>query len=102
MKCSPVATKLSLVLLATACVSGCIRDKVQDTDVCSKETLRFYPPGFGDEFMIECMQARGYEFDVSPASCVSQSRMVVQPTCYIPRSWPARLLDGISWRSKQN
>ena len=84
-------------------IFGMIRyvpDKASDTRICEAETLRFYSVGSGERFMLECMNAKGYEFDVMPEDCESRTRMVMQPACYTPNTLGAKLLDRLARPSK--
>ena len=88
------------ILFVALSLLGCTPDKAHNTAACETETLRFYSVGSGDDFMIQCMGAKGYEFDVRPTECDSRTRMVMQQACYRPVGWGARLLDTIGWPSK--
>ena len=76
-------------------VAGCTPDKPTAIAMCENETMRFYSGLGGDDFMIACMEAKGYRFEVLPEDCDSRTRMVRQPSCYVPIGWLAAFLDGI-------
>ena len=89
-----------VVLLAAMTLGGCLPDQTEDVAGCQKEADRFYQ-GYQDvdtenprsRYVIECMTARGYDFDVLPADCVSSRPFPTQPACYVPRNWLARIID---------
>jgi hypothetical protein len=74
-------------------IGGCAPGKMHETEACETETLRFYPIGSGDRFMIECMDSKGYEFDVASAECKSKTRMVMQSACYRRKGWVGRFFE---------
>jgi len=89
-----------LVLLAAFGVGGCLPDQAKDVAACGAEADRFYqgyntadvnnPRG---RYVISCMAAKGYDFDVSPADCDSRHSLVAQPTCYVTRGWVGWIID---------
>lgn len=92
--------KRAVLLAAAITIAGCTPDKKADVAACDKETLRFFSGSTGDEFMVACMDAKGYRFDVEPADCDGKSRMARQPACYVPENWFAGILDGLGRPSK--
>jgi hypothetical protein len=74
---------------------GCTEPKANDTAACEQQTLRFFSDATGDNFMVACMEAKGYRFDVEPTECDSKTRMAVQPSCYTPQGWLSEIID--SW-----
>jgi hypothetical protein len=85
-----------LLAVAASFVIGCSEAKTTDTAACEQQTLRFYSDSAGDNFMIACMEARGYRFDVEPIDCDSKTRMAMQPPCYTRQNWVSNFID--SWR----
>src|SRR4051812_6328046 len=88
---SKTMTYIKRVILtgAATILVGCTEAKTNDMAACEQQTLRFYSDASGDNFMIACMDARGYRFDVEPDDCDSKTRMVMQPSCYTPQGWVA-------------
>ncbi len=87
-------------LLAAVQLAGCSRSKTADLAACERETMRFYSDSGGDDFMIACMDARGYRFDVEPADCDGKSRMARQPACYVQEGWLAEFVDRLGRSTK--
>jgi hypothetical protein len=81
---------------------GCSPNKAQDTTACEMQTLRFYAAGSGDDFMIQCMAAKGYEFDVLPEECDNRTRMVMQSACYKRLSWTVKFGEALGLFSNRN
>jgi hypothetical protein len=92
--------KRAILLAAAMTIAGCTPDKKADLATCEKETLRFFSDSTGDDFMIACMDAKGYRFDVEPVDCNGKSRMSRQPACFVPENWLAGFLDGLGRPSK--
>ena len=93
----------AIVVMSSIILFGMLRyvpDKASDIKICESETLRFYSVGSGERFMKECMLAKGYEFDVMPEDCESGTRMVMQPACYTPNAFGAKVLDRLRRPSK--
>jgi hypothetical protein len=74
-------------------------DRGKDVDACQTEADRFYQGYRGpnvdnprNRYVIACMGAKGYEFDVSPADCDSRHVLVSQAACFKPDSWLTQLL----------
>ncbi len=92
--------KRELVLLAAFVVAGCSPDHAKDVAACGVEADRFYQ-GYNtadannprSQYVIACMAAKGYDFDVSSADCDSRHSLVTQPTCYVARGWMAWITD---------
>jgi hypothetical protein len=91
-----VYAKRVALFAAVSIIAGCAPDKASNVAACQKETLRFYSDSTGDDFMIACMDAKGYRFDVEPTDCDSKSRMARQSSCYVPEGWLAEFLDGLA------
>lgn len=76
---------LTIGLVAAVAAAAIIvgeRGKIQALAACDQETLRFYSDLSGDDFLIACMEARGYRFDVTSTDCNSRGRMSKQAACY--------------------
>jgi hypothetical protein len=95
-----VLVRCAVLLAAVPVLAGCTPDKPTALATCEKETLRFYSDLGGDDFMIACMEAKGYRFEVLPEDCDGKSRMAKQQACYVPTEWFAALLDGLGRPSK--
>jgi len=86
-------------LLVAFAVAGCLPDQAKDVAACRIEADRFYQ-GYNtvdvdnprSQYVIACMVAKGYDFDVSPAACDSRHPLPTQPTCYTSSNWLARIL----------
>jgi len=92
--------RLEVVLLLVAfAVAGCLPDQAKDVAACRIEADRFYQ-GYNtvdvnnprSQYVIACMVAKGYDFDVSPAACDSRHPLPTQPTCYTSSNWLAWIL----------
>jgi hypothetical protein len=91
-----------VVLLVAFAMGGCLPDQVKTKDVaaCRIEADRFYQ-GYNavdvnnprSRYIIACMAAKGYDFDVSPADCDSRHPLATQPTCYLSNDWFAWLIN---------
>ena len=85
-------------------LGGCLPDQVKAKDVaaCRIEADRFYQ-GYNDievnnprsQYIIECMAAKGYDFEISPADCDGKRPLVTQPACYSSHGWIARIADRL-------
>ena len=89
-----------LVLFMAVAVAGCGPDQAKDMAACQAEVMRFYPAYVaskledpGTRYIIGCMAARGYEFEVTAADCNSRYPLPTQATCYTPRNWIAGAID---------
>jgi hypothetical protein len=89
------------MIAAAVTIAGCTPDKKADLATCERETLRFYSDSTGDDFMVACMDVRGYRFDVTPADCDGKSRMARQAACYIPSGFVAGWVDWLRRPAKQ-
>ena len=94
--------KSEIALLAVFFLAGCLPNHTEDVVTCRTEADRFYQ-GYNaidvnnprSRYIIECMGAKGYDFDVSPANCDSRHPLATQPTCYASQSWIARTIDRV-------
>ena len=86
-----------IMLLALA---NCSSGKGQDLAACRTDADRFFQ-GYRDDdaanprgrYIVACMAAKGYEFDVSPTNCDSGRALLTQQACYVSSSWITRLFD---------
>jgi hypothetical protein len=92
--------KLAVGLFVALFLGGCLPDQVKSADVtaCRDEADRFYQAYNNadisnprSKFIIACMASKGYNFEVSPADCDSRHALVTQSTCYVSKSWIARI-----------
>jgi hypothetical protein len=89
-----------LVLLVPIVVGGCLPDQTKAVAACRVEADRFYQ-GYGaadvdnprSRYVIACMAAKGYNFDVSPADCDSRHALATQSTCYASQNWMASIIN---------
>lgn len=90
--------RLAVGLLITLLLGGCLPDQTKSTDVtaCRDEADRFYQAYNNadisnprSKYIIACMAAKGYKFEVSPSDCDSRHALVTQSTCYVSNSWIA-------------
>ena len=77
--------------------------------VCQSEVMRFYPTYMasnlddpGTRYIIGCMAAKGYQFEVAAADCNSRYPLPTQPACYTPQGWLAGLIDRWSRPANEN
>jgi hypothetical protein len=89
-----------VVLLVAITLAGCVPDKSQDLAACLTEADRFYsrylaadPAAPAARYIIECMAAKGYDFEVEPAYCNSKYPLPTQSTCYKSKNWLAAIID---------
>jgi len=92
-----------VVLLLAFTAGGCLPNQVTEKiTLCRMEADRFYE-GYNtadvnnprSQYIIACMAAKGYDFDVSSADCDSRRPLTTQPACYIPNNWLAWIVDKI-------
>ena len=83
-------------------LGGCSPDRASDLAACRTEADKFYQGYQADDvnnprsrYIISCMAAKGYEFDISPTDCDSRHSLPVQSTCYASPSWLARIIDRL-------
>ena len=87
-------------LLAAFMLAGCVPDKPKDLAACQTEADRFYsrhlavdPAAPAARYIIECMAAKGYDFEIEPAACNSRYPLPTQSTCYKSNNWLAGIID---------
>ena len=88
-----------LVLFAALALGSCGSDPAKDLNVCQTQADRFYQ-GYSDsdadnprgKYIIACMAAKNYEFNLSAADCDSRHPLTIQPACYAPTSWLTQLI----------
>jgi hypothetical protein len=97
------------VLLAAIVLAGCLPDQAKDMAVCQSEVMRFYPTYVasnpddpGTRYIIGCMAAKGYDFEVAAADCDSRYPLPTQAACYRPQGWLARVIDQFRRPAKAN
>jgi hypothetical protein len=88
------------LLLMLIIVGGCSRQPTLDVAACRTEADRFYqaynavdadsPRG---RYIIACMAAKRYDFDVGQADCDSRHPLPTQPTCYARNGWLDWIID---------
>lgn len=93
-----------VILLLAFTVGGCLPNQVTEKNVtaCRMQADRFYE-GYNiadvnnprSQYIIACMAAKGYDFDISSADCDSRRPLTTQPACYIPKNWLAWIVDKI-------
>jgi hypothetical protein len=90
----------AVALLAALNLGGCSPSKATDMAACQKEADRFYQgrqEADMDEprnrYIIECMAAKGYDFDVYPAACTDHHPFPTQPACFVRSNWLAQMFD---------
>jgi hypothetical protein len=90
----------AIVFLLVITLAGCFPDQVRDMADCKSQVIRFYP-GYiaanlddpGTRYIIGCMVAKGYDFDVTAANCNSRDPLPTQPACYAPQKWLPWAID---------
>ena len=96
--------KREVALLVAFTVGGCLPEQgtAKNVTACRVEADRFYQ-GYNtidvnnprSQFIIACMAAKGYDFDISPADCDGRHPLTTQPTCYVRNNWLAWIFDKI-------
>jgi hypothetical protein len=94
--------KREVVLLVAFTVGGCLPDQgtAKNMTACQVGADRFYQ-GYNtfdvnnprSQYIIACMAAKGYDFDISSADCNSRRPLTTQRTCYVSSNWLARIID---------
>ncbi len=89
-----------ILVLMVIMIPGCTPEKRNDVSACQMEGDRFYQGYQADNvddprsrYIISCMAAKGYAFDISPADCDSKRPLATQAACYVSSGWAARALD---------
>lgn len=99
------AIGVSLLVLT---LGGCLPDKINDVASCQMQADRFFPLPSADadsprsQYIIACMAAKGYDFDIEPADCDSRHSLTAQATCYSPVNWFIRKADQVRHSLKLN
>jgi hypothetical protein len=90
----------AVALLAAINLAGCSPSKATDMAACQNEADRFFQgreEGDMDDprsrYIIECMAAKGYDFDVYPAACTDRLPFPTQPACFVRSNWLAGMFD---------
>src|SRR5216683_1775302 len=93
-----------VILFIAFALGGCLPDQVKASDIaaCQTEADRFYEGYNGidvnnprSQYIIECMAAKGYDFEISPAACDGRRSLATQPACYAPQGWMAWIADRL-------
>jgi hypothetical protein len=92
----------AVLLLVGFAVAGCLPDQAKDVAACRIEADRFFE-GYNNvdvnnprsRYIIACMATKGYDFDVSPATCDSRHALATQPTCYASHHWLAWIIERV-------
>ena len=90
----------AVFLMMFVALGGCSSGKAQVVAACRAEADRFYQAYRDDDvanprgrYIVECMESKGYEFDISSADCDSRRALLTQQSCYVSTSWIGRLVD---------
>ena len=101
--------KRKAILLLALALAGCLPDQGKDVAACEAESRRFFPTfrtadpdDPASRYIVECMAAKGYEFDVDQADCNSAHVLSTQGACYVPQNWLAQVYDQARRRLKPN
>src|ERR1043165_9496266 len=98
--------KREVILFMAVALGGCLPDRVKAEDVaaCRMEADRFYQGhnsievnNARSQYIIECMAAKGYDFESSPADCDGRRPLATQPACYASQSWMAWIADQLRY-----
>ena len=93
-----------VILFMTFALGGCLSDqgKASDVAACQLEADRFYQGHNSidvnnprNQYIIECMAAKGYDFEISPADCDGRRPVVTQSACYARNSWMTWIADRL-------
>ena len=90
-------------LLVAIGLGGCLLpDQKQQIAACQVEADRFFLSHRAastddprSQYIIECMAAKGYDFEISPADCDGRRALATQPACYAPQNWMAWIADRL-------
>jgi hypothetical protein len=100
---------LVLSLLLPLSLAGCYPDQSDDVFACEAQASRFFSTYHAvdlnapsSEYIIECMQTKGYDFTIAPADCDSHYPLPTQAACYTPQNWLAALYDRVRRPLKSN
>ena len=104
---APIFAAIGVSLLVLT-LGGCLPDKVKDVASCQMQADRFFSVYSVDtdsprsQYIIACMAAKGYDFDIEPPDCDSRSALTAQATCYSPVNWFIRGTDQVRHLLKLN
>jgi hypothetical protein len=94
--------KHALALLAVLSLGGCLPNQAKDVVDCQTEASRFYQTYHAvdvsdpsSQYIIACMDSKGYDFTVLPADCDSHHPLPTQAACYTPSNWLAADIDQL-------
>ena len=64
--------------------------------------IRNDPAAPAARYIIECMAAKGYDFEIEPAACNSRYPLPTQSTCYKSNNWLAGIIDQFRQSQQSN
>ena len=75
----------AVFLMLLVALGGCSSGKAQDVATCRAEADRFYQAYRDDDvanprgrYIVECMESKGYEFDISSVACDSRRALLTR------------------------
>src|SRR5437868_15225257 len=89
-------------LFVAIILSGCFPDQTKSKDMlaCRDEADRFYQAYNNadvnsprSKYIVACMAAKGYSFEISSADCDSRHSLAIQSTCYASQGWTSWVID---------
>jgi hypothetical protein len=96
-------------LLLPLSLAGCYPDQNGDMYACEALASRFFQTYHAvdlnapsSQYIIECMQTKGYDFSIAPADCESRHALPTQAACYTPQNWLAAIYDRFRRPLKPN
>lgn len=94
--------RVIVLILLMIVAEGCSPGKQNDLHACRMDADRFYQGYQADDvdnprsrYIISCMAAKGYEFDISSVDCDSKHSLPTQSTCYVSAGWAGRILERL-------
>jgi len=93
------AMRQAILLVALIGLGGCLPDRDKTLIDCQKDADRFFQGSQADDpenprsqYIIGCMAANGYDFNVEPKHCDSRFAFPIQTACYTSKNWLDRII----------
>jgi hypothetical protein len=89
------------VLLLVWPLAGCFEDQQKQVATCELAAIKTYPDeqlvvgGHVEHYIISCMAAHGYNWDIHHKRCDVTNAMAKNPYCYVPSGKLAQLVYSL-------
>jgi hypothetical protein len=94
------AMRQAVLWAALIGLGGCSPDRDKTLIDCQKDADRFFQGSQADDpenprsqYIIGCMAANDYDFNVEPKHCDSRFPFSTQAACYTSKNWIDRIMD---------